>query len=108
MTDQNFRQTFNQRLNAIEAKRIKAEVENPGQRGRALITPLLRLVAVVPVVVILAKAWTMAFMGLDPYMARLLELHAAGGIAATTATLLVPDRLSLGLAGLIAGLPGLS
>jgi len=108
MTDQKHRLTFNQRLQLIEGQRMKSEAAVESRFASGFFHQTLRAVAVLPVVVVLAKAWTMAFMGVESYMARLIEIHAAGGIAAKTAALLVPDRLSLGLAGMISGLPGLS
>ena len=108
MMGQKNRLTFNQRLQAIEMQRARSEAASAMPSPTRLSHQLLRAVAIVPVVVVLAKAWTMAFMGVDAYLERLVEIHAAGGIAAATAVVLVPDRLSLGLAGMLVGLPGLS
>jgi len=99
--------SFNQRLNLIEAQRRAGETQ-PATRQLAVGRAVMRFVAVMPVWVVVVKGAAMAFLGDATYLHRVAELYEAGGIGRHMANILAPDPLSFGLAGLLAGLPGLS
>lgn len=97
-------QSFHERLRAFEAQHArKREAEGRPRLGRALALMFLRLVAVLPVWLVLLKGVTIARMGVPGYMDRLAELSAGGGMGELAMMAMQVDILSLTVARIILG-----
>ena len=107
MTQQPPQMSFNQRLNLIEAQRRASEAQ-PATRQAAVGRAAMRFIAVLPVWRVVVKGASMAVLGETAYLHRVAELYLADGVGPFLAQILAPDPLSMGLAGLLSGLPGMS
>jgi hypothetical protein len=95
MTDIPQNLDFHERLRRLEAQnRAATAAESPGF-ARRLSLIFLRLVAVMPVWLVLLKGLIMAHMGVADYAARLSALAINGNIPQGALALLRPDPFSL-------------
>jgi hypothetical protein len=97
-------QSFHARLRAFEAQHArKRAAEGRPRLSRVVALTFLRLVAVLPVWLVLLKGVTLARMGVPGYQDRLAELSSGGGMGELAMMAMQIDILSLTVARIILG-----
>lgn len=97
-------QSFHERLRAFEAQHARKRASEGRPRlSRAIALMFLRLVAVLPVWLVLLKGVTIARMGVPGYQDRLAELSAGGGMGELAMLAMQLDVFSLTVSRIISG-----
>lgn len=103
MADLSQNLSFHERLRALEAQHARKRDAGRPTVSRAIALMFLRLVAVLPVWLVVLKGLTISRMGVSGYEARVAELSAGGNLGELATLAMQLDVFSLTVARIIAG-----